>query len=124
VNADHLKTTLLLIPGGSELSLPANANKFRQALEQGLLNNTIEIIMLADKALIPEKVVQSKYKYKNVLLIESDKIVTPQDAFTAAHELQDGHLPVLSTAGFDYQVVKMEFIQVKYEDFERLAKFT
>ncbi|MES2485776.1 MAG: hypothetical protein V4581_07490 [Bacteroidota bacterium] len=123
MNALSLKTTLLLIPGGRELSLPQNANTFKKALTEALANNTIDIIMLADKALIPEEEVQMRYKYKNVLLIESDTIHSKEDAFHEVSKTLEGHLPALHTAGFDYQVVKMEFIQVKYEDIERLSKF-
>jgi len=124
VNAQPLKTTLLLIPGGSELALPEHTNNFKQALTQAIENNTLEIIMLADMPLIPEEVVQSRYKYKNVLAIESDEITTPNDALRVVKQMLKDHLPHLYTSGFDYQVVKMQFIEVKYEDFERLAKFT
>jgi len=79
--------------------------------------------MLADVALIPEEVVQMRYKYKNVLLIESAAIQTREDALEELSKTLDGHLPALQTSGFDYQVVKMEFIEVKYEDIERLSKF-
>lgn len=123
MNAHSLKTTLLLIPGGRELSLPQNAHTFKKALTEALENNSIDIIMLADVALIPEEVVQMRYKYKNVLLIESAAIQTREDALEELSKTLDGHLPALQTSGFDYQVVKMEFIEVKYEDIERLSKF-
>jgi hypothetical protein len=123
VIAPELKTTLLLIPGGRELALPQNGVKFKTALQHAVANKTAQIIMLADEAVVPEKIVQSKYDFKNVLLIESDKINTTDDAWLLANHILEDHLPVLSEAGFDYQVVKMEFVKVAYEDFERIAKF-
>lgn len=123
MNTNPQKTTLLLIPGGADLALPQNSAKFKNALEYAVHNKTAQIIMLADKAVIPEETVQTSRKYKNVLLIESDIIVTEQDAWYAAENMLQNHLPILSESGFDYQVVTMEFIDVKYEDFERLAKF-
>lgn len=121
--APQLKTTLLLIPGGRELALPENGVKFKTALQYAVANKTAQIIMLANEAVVPEKIVQSKYDFKNVLLIESHKITTTDDAWQFAGQLLEDHLPVLSEAGFDYQVVKMEFVKIAYEDFERLAKF-
>lgn len=121
--AQSLKTTLFLIPGGQELALPDNAAKFTKALRHSVLSKKAQIIMLADEAVVPEETVQTAQQYKNVLLIESDAIVTEQDAWHVLQQKLDGHLPVISTLGFDYQVVQMEFIDVKYEDFERLAKF-
>lgn len=123
VNTGPKKTTLLLIPGGADLALPQNSAKFKSALELSITNKTAQVIMLADEAIVPEETVQASRKYKNVLLIESDQIITEDDALNAAKILLTGHLPVLSQSGFDYQVVKMEFVDVKYEDFERLAKF-
>ena len=121
--ASNLKTTLLLIPGGRELSLPKNAVKFKTVLQQAIVNRSAQIIMLADDAIVPEETVQYKYDFKNVLLIETDTINTTEDAWTVANTLLDGHIPVLCEAGFDYQVTKMEAVKVQYEDFERLAKF-
>ncbi|KGO86148.1 hypothetical protein Q765_12585 [Flavobacterium rivuli WB 3.3-2 = DSM 21788] len=121
--ADSLKTTLFLIPGGQELSLPDNGAKFAKALRHSVLTKKAQIIMLADNALVPEETVQTAQQYKNVLLIESDVIVTEQDAWQVLEQMLEGHLPVISSFGFDYQVVQLEFINVKYEDFERLAKF-
>ena len=116
-------TTLFLLPGGQELALPDNASKFTKVLRHAVLNKKAQIIMLADKAIVPEETVQTAQQYKNVLLIESDTIVTEHDAWQALEQTLENHLPVISTMGFDYQVVQMEFINVKYEDFERLAKF-
>ena len=45
VNTPNTKTTLLLIPGGSELQLPQNANNFKNALHNAITNKTAEIIM-------------------------------------------------------------------------------
>jgi len=123
VSTESSKTTLFLIPGGHEIALPDNTAKFTKALHNAVLNRKAQIIMLADKALVPEEKVQTAQHYKNVLLIESDTIVTEEDAWQAIEQTLEGHLPVVSTMGFDYQVVQMEFIDVKYEDFERLAKF-
>jgi hypothetical protein len=123
VSTPNLKTTLLLIPGGREISLPENASAFKKALEHAAINKTAVIIMLSDEVLIPENIVQSRYKFKNILLLESDAIETEQDVWNVVGTTLNGHLPVLSTSGFDYQVVNMEHIQVKYEDFERLEKF-
>jgi len=116
-------TTLFLLPGGQELALPDNAAKFTKVLRHAVFNKKAQIIMLADKAIVPEETVQTAQQYKNVLLIESDTIVTEHDAWQALEQTLENHLPVISTMGFDYQVVQMEFINVKYEDFERLAKF-
>ncbi|TRW23386.1 hypothetical protein FMM05_14435 [Flavobacterium zepuense] len=124
MNTSDTKTTLFLIPGGSELQLPENANRFKTILQTAIKERTAEIIMLANTVLIPEEVVQSRGKYKNVLLIESDSIVTTEDAWAAANYTLEGHLPVVYSAGFDYQVIAMEFVKVSYEDFERVAKFT
>ncbi len=123
MDTQPLQTTLLLIPGGIEISLPQNAAAFKKALQEAILNKTAEIIMLADEVLVPENVVQKRYKYKNILLIESDVINDENDVWDAAKGMLDSHLPVLHTAGFDYQLVNMEYIEVKYEDFERLEKF-
>jgi len=123
VNAPLLTTTLLLLPGGAELALPENSVKFKAALSHAIRNKKAKILMLSDTALVPEDVVQQTYPYKNVLLIESETIVTADDAWAAAAQMLDNHLPTVSTAGFDFQVVKMEYIAAKYEDFERLAKF-
>lgn len=124
MNTSNTKTTLFLIPGGSELQLPENANRFKTTLQTTVKERTAEIIMLADTVLIPEEVVQSRGKYKNVLLLESSSIVTAEDAWAAALDTLEGHLPVVYSAGFDYQVIAMEFVKVSYEDFERVAKFT
>ena len=124
MNTQDTKTTLFLIPGGSELQLPENANRFKTILQTAINERTAEIIMLADTVLIPEEVVQSRGKYKNVLLLDSDSIVTAEDAWAAALHTLEGHLPVIYSAGFDYQVIAMEFVKVSYEDVERLAKFT
>ena len=123
MNAQDLKTTLLLIPGGAELALPQNAAKFKAALQHALQNQTAQIIMLADVPVVPEAQVQQQYDFKNVLLIESDAIATPHDAWQVAANMQEGYLPALTEAGFDYQVIKMEFVNVQYEDIERLARF-
>lgn len=123
MSAESLKTTLFLIPGGQEIALPDNTSKFTKALHHAVLNRKAQIIMLADEALVPEEKVQTAQHYKNVVLIESDTIVTQEDAWQTIEKTLEGHLPVVSTMGFDYQVVQMEFIDVKYEDFERLAKF-
>lgn len=120
---ESLTTTLFLIPGGQELALPDNTAKFTKALRHAVLSKKAQIIMLADKALVPEETVQTAQHYKNVLLIESDSIVTEYDAWQVLEQTIETHLPVISTFGFDYQVVKMDYINVKYEDFERLAKF-
>lgn len=120
---ETFKTTLFLIPGGQELALPDNTAKFTKALRHSVLSKKAQIIMLADEALVPEETVQTAHHYKNVLLLESDTIVTEQDAWNAIEHTLENHLPVISTLGFDYQVVQMEFVDVKYEDFERLAKF-
>lgn len=117
------KTTLFLIPGGQELALPDNAAKFKNALRHSAVNKKAQIIMLADNALVPEEVVQAGHSYKNVLLIESETIATADDAWEALQQMLDGHLPVISSAGFDYQVVELQYIDIKYEDFERLEKF-
>ena len=123
MSTPHLKTTLLLIPGGNEILLPHNATAFKNALQNATANKSAEIIMLADEVLIPEEIVQKRYKFKNILLIESDTIQTNQDVWDTVNAILQSHLPVLHTAGFDYQVVNLEYIQVKYEDFERLEKF-
>ena len=123
MNTQNIKTTLLLIPGGSELVLPENSGKFKSALQHALTNRTAKIIMLADEAVVAEEVVQTAYNFKNVLLIETDQIATTDDAWQLAEQMLDNHLPVLTEAGFDYQVVKMEFVTVQYEDIERLSKF-
>jgi hypothetical protein len=80
--------------------------------------------MLADKPLIPESVLQTLSKYKNVLLIESNEIFTEEDAWNAAAAMQsENYLPAVATAGFDYQVIQMEPVTVKYEDFEIIEKY-
>lgn len=123
MNAQNPKTTLLLIPAGRELILPEGVAKFKLALQHAIRNRTAQIIMLADVPVVAEEIVQSKYDFKNVLLIESDVIITAEDAWRVAAEMMDDHLPTVSETGFDYQVVKMEFVKVQYEDFERLARF-
>lgn len=123
MTTDLLKTTLLLIPGGQGLALPDNAAKFKSALKHSVLNKKAQIIMLADDVLVPEEIVQETYPYKNVLLIESETITTTDDVWEAAYRLLDGHLPAITSSGFDYQVIQMELVDIKYEDFERLAKF-
>jgi len=123
VTTPEIRTTLLLIPGGRDLSLPQNATKFKTSLQHAVLNKTAQIIMLADTPIVPEETVQQKYDFKTVLLIESDGIASVDDVWTFANQLLDGHLPLLCEAGFDYQVTKMEPVKVQYEDFERLAKF-
>lgn len=123
MSASEFKTTLLLIPGGRDLSLPKNAIKFKAALQHAIVNKSAQIIMLADNPVVPEETVQQQYDFKNVLLIESDKIDATEGVWSFAIELLEGHLPVLCEAGFDYQVTKMEPVKVQYEDFERLAKF-
>lgn len=123
MNATDFKTTLLLIPGGRELTLPQNALKFKTALQHAIINKSVQIIMLADTPVVPEETVQHTYDFKNVLLIESNSITTTEDVWQLANELLEGHLPVLCEAGFDYQVTKMEPVKVQYEDFERLARF-
>jgi hypothetical protein len=123
VASQSLKSTLFLLPGGHELALPDNAAKFTKALRHAVISKKARILMLADNPLVPDETVQTSQQYKNVLLIESDSIETEEDAWKAIEQTLEGHLPVVSTFGFDYQVVQMEFIDVKYEDFERLAKF-
>lgn len=119
-----LKTTLFFIPGGRELALPQNATLFKEAMRNAIANRTVLIVMLADTPLIPEKVLQTLSKYKNVLLIESDEISTEDDAWSAACEMQsENYLPTVASAGFDFQVIQMEPVRVKYEDFEIIEKY-
>ncbi|WP_294818684.1 hypothetical protein [uncultured Flavobacterium sp.] len=121
---ETLKTTLFLIPGGRELSLPENSDKFRAAMKQAIATHTAKLLMLADNAVVPEAEMQSLSKYKNVFAIESDEIFTEEDAWAIAYEEQaDNYLPVIADAGFDFQVVSMQPIAVKYEDFEFLEKY-
>ena len=117
-------TTLILIPGGRELSLPEHSEKFRSTLRESLTNRTAKIMMLANKPLIPEKVLHTLSKFKSVLLIESDEIKSEDDAWRIATDEQaDNYLPVVSSAGFDFQVIRMELVAVKYEDFEIVDRF-
>jgi hypothetical protein len=114
-------TTLLLIPGGMELSLPQNAQRFKEAVFYALEKRTAQVMMLADDPLIHEEDLHSMRTYKNILLIESDAIVCEEDAYEAAKMLlTDSHLPAVATSGFDFQVVQMEPVGVIYEDFEIL----
>jgi hypothetical protein len=114
-------TTLLLIPGGSELALPQNAQRFKEAVFYGLEKKTLRVMMLADDPLIHEDDLRVMRTYKNILLIESDNIVCEEDAYYEARQLlTDNHLPSVATSGFDFQVVKMEPVGVVYEDFEIL----
>jgi hypothetical protein len=120
----EIKTTLLLIPGGSELSLPQNAADFKKAVCDAVEQKSALIIMLADVPLIPEEVLHTLSTYKNVLLIESDVITTEADLWReAATLLTDSHLPQLATSGFDYQVVQMQHVDVVYEDYEIISKY-
>ncbi|MCW4468784.1 hypothetical protein OGH69_07415 [Flavobacterium sp. MFBS3-15] len=121
---ETLKTTLFLIPGGRELALPENSDKFRAAMRQAIATHTAKVLMLADTPLVPETEMQAVAKYKNVLAIESDEIYTEEDAWAIAYEEQaDNYLPVVADAGYDFQVVRMEPVAVKYEDFEFLEKY-
>lgn len=114
-------TTLLLIPGGNELMLPHNAQRFKEAVFYALEKKTAQVMMLADDPLIHEDDLHIMRSYKNILLIESDRIVCEEDAYYEAKELlTDNHLPAVATSGFDFQVVKMEPVGVVYEDFEIL----
>ncbi|RZM08564.1 MAG: hypothetical protein EOO88_50040 [Pedobacter sp.] len=117
-------TTLILIPGGRELSLPEHSEKFRSTVRKSLANKTAKIMMLANKPLIPEKVLHTLSKFKSVLLIESDEIESEDGAWRiATNEQADNYLPVVSSAGFDFQVIRMELVAVKYEDFEIVDRF-
>lgn len=119
-----IQTTLLLIPGGSELALPQNTQLFKQALQDSIQQKSARIIMLADDPLIPEDVLHTLSKYKNVLLIESDTIATEDDLWReAAALLSPNHLPAIATSGFDYQIIEMRHIDVKYEDYEIISKY-
>lgn len=119
-----VKTTLFFIPGGRELALPQNAALFKEALKQAVEHRTASILMLADTPLIPDSILQTLSKYKNVLLIESDAIVTEEDAWNVAAAMQsENYLPAIANAGFDFQVVQMEPVTVKYEDFEIIEKY-
>jgi hypothetical protein len=124
MQTDTLTTTLLLIPGGRELSLPHNADAFKDALQNAMARQSARLIMLADTPLIPEHVLQKLTPYKNVLLIESHAIKNEDDVWREAGAvLSESHLPVIVTSGFDYQVIQMQPVDIKYEDFERLEKF-
>ena len=121
---ENLKTTLILIPGGEELTLPENADTLRKAMLVSLEYKTARILMLADESIIPDKVLQTLAKYKTVLLIESNEITDEEDAFRVALEQQsENYLPVVASTGFDFQVIQMELVPVKYEDFEILEKY-
>lgn len=118
------KTTLIHIPGGEELSLPHNAERLRKAMRVSLEFKTARILMLANEPIIPDKVLQTLAKYKTVLLIESDEIIDEEDAYRIALEQQaENYLPAVASAGFDFQVIQMEPVPVKYEDFEILEKY-
>ncbi len=120
----EIKTTLLLIPGGSELSLPQNTPQFKQAFYDAIMKKSALIIMLADNPLIPEDVLHTLSSFKNVLLIESDTINTEDDLWREAQLLlTENHLPQLATSGFDYQVVQMQRVDVVYEDYEIISKY-
>ncbi len=119
-----LKTTLFFIPGGRDLALPENSEKFRVAMKQAIAGHTAKIVMLADTPLIPDKELQALSKYKNVLAMETNEIYTEEDAWAAAYEVQaDNYLPVIADAGFDFQVIRMQPVALKYEDFELLEKY-
>jgi hypothetical protein len=121
---DSFQTTLFLIPGGRELALPENADKLRNAMKEALASRTATIIMLADKPLLPENELQSMARFKNVLALETNAINNEEDAWSMGYESQaDNYLPVLADAGFDFQVVKMKPVAIKYEDFEILEKY-
>ncbi|AWH85652.1 hypothetical protein HYN59_11280 [Flavobacterium album] len=121
---ETLKTTLFLIPGGRELALPENTTRFREAMKQSIAGRTAKILMLADRSLIPEAEIQKLAKYKNVLAIDSNEIFTKEEAWAIAYELQaDNYLPAIADAGFDFQVIQMQPVAVKYEDFEMLEKY-
>lgn len=120
----YTQTTLLLIPGGSGLALPQNSSKFRQAVAFALQNETARVIMLADDPLVAEEDLHAMPGYKNVLLIESDRIADEQDAYMEARKmLGNEYLPALASSGFDFQVVQMERVGVAYEDFEIVDKY-
>ncbi|MFP9098349.1 hypothetical protein ACLI09_04785 [Flavobacterium sp. RHBU_24] len=124
MQTDALTTTLLLIPGGRELSLPHHTDAFRAALQNAVAQKSARLIMLADTPLIPEHILQRLTPYKNVFLVESGSILTEDDVWHEAGEmLSQNYLPTIVTSGFDYQVIQMQLVDVKYEDFERLAKF-
>lgn len=119
-----LYSTLLLIPGGSELALPENSARFKTAVKEAVTQKSARVIMLADDPLIPEEVLHTLSKYKNVLLIESDRIASEDDLWKeAAALLTDNHLPQLVTGGFDFQVVQMQAVDVVYEDYEIISKY-
>ena len=121
---ENLKTTLILIPGGEELTLPENAERLRKAMRVSLEYKTARILMLADESIIPDKVLQTLAKYKTVLLVESNEITDEEDAYRVALEQQaENYLPVVASTGFDFQVIQMEPVPVKYEDFEILEKY-
>ena len=121
---ETLKTTLFLIPGGRELALPEHSDKFRTTMKQAIASHTAKILMLADDPLVPDEELQALSKYKNVLAIETNEIYTEEDAWAVAYEVQaDNYLPVVADAGYDYQVVKMQPVALKYEDFEILEKY-
>lgn len=121
---ESLKTTLFLIPGGRELALPENSDKFRAAMKQSIATHTAKLLMLADTPLVPDAELQKLSKYKNVLAIETDAIQIEEDAWCMAYEAQaDNYLPVIADSGFDFQVVQMQPVAIKYEDFEILEKY-
>ncbi len=121
---EALKMTLFLIPGGRELALPEHSDKFRAAMKQAIAGHTAKLLMLADTPLVPEAEMQSNAKYKNVLAIESCEILTEEDAWAIAYEEQaDNYLPTVADTGYDFQVIRMEPVAVKYEDFEFLEKY-
>jgi hypothetical protein len=124
MQTDTLTTTLLLIPGGRELSLPHNTNVFNDALQNAVAQQSARLIMLADTPLIPEHVLQKFTPYKNVLLIESQTLNTEDDLWREVGAiLSENYLPTIVTSGFDYQVIQMQPVDIKYEDFERIEKF-
>lgn len=80
--------------------------------------------MLADEPVVPEMELHRNANYKTVLLIESGGIRDEDDAFRIALDMQaDNYLPVVASTGFDFQVIQMEEVAVKYEDFEILEKY-
>lgn len=124
MQTDTIKTTLFLLPGGRELALPEHTDNFKNAMQQAVAERTAHIMMLADTPLIPEDELHTLAKYKNVFLIESDEIITEDDAWRVAYEMQAQHfLPNIVTSGFDFQVIQMQPVRVKYEDFEIVDKY-